>query len=69
VSQRNDDEYQWLIDNGADPAQLNDMWFQVLRSLGYKGALDDMKKAWWAGGGIIPPPIGAFSDGFSTGFE
>ena len=48
---------------------LNDMWFKLLRSWGYKGALDDMKHDWWAAGGIVPPDIGAFSDGFSTGFS
>ena len=69
MSQRNDLEYQWLLDQGAEPAQLNDMWFRFLRSLGYTGALDDMKHDWWAAGGIVPPDIGAFSDGFSTGFS
>ena len=68
MSQRNDLEYQWLIDNGADPAQLNDMWFQVLRAWGYTGALDDMQHDYWAGGGIpgpiiVTPPIVIIENG------
>ena len=69
MSQRNDDEYQWLLDQGMPPLQLNDMWFRFLRSLGYTGALDDMKREWWLGGGIVPPAIGGFGSGFSTGFN
>jgi hypothetical protein len=52
MSQRNDAEYQWLIDQGATSRELNDMWFEVLRGLGYTGALDDMKKQFWDAGGI-----------------
>ena len=68
-TQRNDDEYQWLLDQGVPPMHLNDMWFRFLRSLGYKGALDDMMREWWLGGGVVPPPIGGFGSGFSTGFN
>ena len=55
MSQRNDDEYQWLLDAGAAPAQLNDMWFEYLRGLGYVGALDDMKKKFWEDQNVTPP--------------
>ena len=66
MRQRNDDEYQWLIDNGAVAGQLNDMWFERLRAWGYVGALDDMKFQFWAAGGVpgtAAPPIVIIQDG------
>lgn len=52
----NDAEYSFLLANGADIAQLNDMWFQMLGNLGYTGALDDMLYEFWCvdGGALIP---------------
>ena len=68
MSQRNDDEYQWLLDNGAPPLQINDMWFYLLRLWGYTGSLDDMKHDYWAAGGTPPIASRAFDSGFDTGF-
>jgi hypothetical protein len=68
MSQRNDAEYQWLIDHGATPAHLNDMWFGLLRLWGYTGALDDMQKQFWDAGGVPPTSNFAFDSGFDTGF-
>ncbi len=49
--QRNDLEYQWLVDRGATPAQLADMWLEDLSGLGYRGSLSDMLHDFSAGGG------------------
>ncbi len=49
--QRNDLEYQWLVDRGATPAQLADMWLEYLGGLGYTGSLSDMLHDFWAAGG------------------
>ena len=52
----NDAEYRFLIDAGATPTQLNDMWFELLRALGYVGALNDMKLEFWKLGGLAEGP-------------
>ena len=49
--QRNDLEYEWLVNKGMALAQLNDMWLEYLTGLGYTGSLDDMKHDYWAAGG------------------
>jgi len=44
----NDAEFRWL--NNIDTQNsggINDMWFNILRSAGYIGSLDDMKSEYW----------------------
>ena len=48
-----DAERRWLIENGATSAQINDMWFEVLRGAGYEGHLQDMLISFWLGGGLF----------------
>lgn len=51
-----DAEYQFLISQGATPASIPDMWFQMLGTLGYTGALSDRIKDFWCvgEGSLIP---------------
>lgn len=59
-----DAEREFLIAQGATPAHNQDMWFELLRALGYSGALDDMKNDFWCtGGGVVPPSDGIDWDG------
>lgn len=53
--QLNDAEREFLLVQGAAPAQINDMWFEMLRGLGLTGALSDMQLEFWATGGIPAP--------------
>ncbi len=46
-----DAEQDFLFLTGQDLANLNDMWFGYLGSLGYSGALSDRKLAFWIAGG------------------
>lgn len=48
----NDAESEFLIAQGATPAAIPDMWYEVLTSLGYTGSLSDMVKDFWCAGGI-----------------
>lgn len=50
-----DAEREFLLAQGADSAHNQDMWFELLRTLGYTGAVPDMLYAFWAtDGGVIP---------------
>lgn len=52
----NDAEREFLVAQGADIGNVNDMWFQFLRSIGYIGALTDMLYRFWCiGGGEVTP--------------
>jgi len=44
----NDAEYRWLssIDT-QNSGTINDKWFNILRSAGYTGTLNDMKSSYW----------------------
>lgn len=49
----------------SQSSALNDLWFRYLRSLGYTGALQDMKYAWLSD--IVAIPRGrALNDKFNT---
>ena len=43
----NDAAAEFLIVNGAAPGHINDMWYSVLSSIGYEGALSDMLHEFW----------------------
>jgi hypothetical protein len=40
-----DAEYRWLVEQGAAPAQLNDMWIDAFGP----GQINDIKLAYWLG--------------------
>lgn len=55
--QLQDLEYEFLVANGATPAQINDMWLQLLPPVvGFSGDLNDMLLVFWCNGGIFAPP-------------
>ena len=41
----NDAEHRWLIEQGATPGQINDMWVEVFGP----GQINDVKLAYWSG--------------------
>ncbi len=57
-----DAEREFLIAQGLDPEHNQDMWFALLRALGYSGSLPDMLSDFWCDGegkvgpAPIPPP-------------
>jgi len=51
-----DAEYRWLRESGADPTQINDMWYALLQLMGLEGALSDMQLQFWLNGGFFGPP-------------
>lgn len=50
-----DAEREFLIIEGATPAALQDMWFELLRAAPFEGALDDMRLQFWGVGGVFVP--------------
>ena len=52
-------EREFLIVNGATDGELNDMWEEVLVTLGYEGSLPDMLYEFWCvgQGSIGPAPV------------
>jgi len=50
-------EYEFLVANGATPADINDMWAQVLPPVvGFSAQLNDMLLPFWCAGGTFAPP-------------
>ncbi len=49
----NDAVYRWLVDAGATPASLPDMWLQLLTDEGYTGSVSDMLVQFWSDGGLF----------------
>ena len=49
-----DAEREFLLLQGASPAHNQDMWFELLRTLGYSGTVPDMLYEFWeVDGGLI----------------
>lgn len=49
-----DAEREFLLAQGADPAHNQDMWFELLRTVGYTGAFSDMMHEFWdVDGGVV----------------
>ena len=46
-----DAAYEFLVAQGATPANINDMWFELLGSLNFEGSLNDRMLAFWLAGG------------------
>ncbi len=60
-------EYSFLVAQGMTPGTVNDMWIQLLESLGYTGTINGMKNRFWCEGGgelanVIITPQGVCHD-------
>ena len=55
-SQLGDAAREFLLAAGAPRGPLNDMWFWLLRDLGYEGSLSDMLYQFWCVDGGSPSP-------------
>lgn len=76
ASSRNIDDAlrEMLIAQGATPAHVNDMWYQVLGGLGFTGSLNDRLSAFWADGGSFGPSViqvaaFSFTDGIPEAYD
>lgn len=55
-------EREYLLAQGAVEAQLQDMWFEYLGSIGHSGSLDDRKYSYWGDIIGLDPDVTLFFD-------
>lgn len=51
-----DAEYRFITTVTGSTGDVQDLWFEYLRGLGYTGALSDMFYQYWSSGGTITVP-------------
>ena len=55
--ERNTAEWQFLLNQGATPANINGMWYEFLGNRGYTGAYPKRRLDFWCDGGTLEPTI------------
>jgi hypothetical protein len=53
------DAWLEMLEAKGGSGQRNDMWYDLLGTMGYTGALPDRELQFWLDGGDPPPPTGA----------